>query len=51
MRSAESVADLYADLAVRMVRADGQPAAALSASAPGASVRSSGADSPASPRH
>jgi len=25
-RSAESVADLYADLAVRMVRADGQPA-------------------------
>jgi AcrR family transcriptional regulator len=50
-RSAESVADLYADLAVRMVRADGQPAAALSASAPGASVRSSGADSPASPRH
>jgi AcrR family transcriptional regulator len=26
-RSAESVADLYADLALRMVRADGQPAA------------------------
>jgi hypothetical protein len=27
-RSAESVADLYADLAVRMVRADHRPAAA-----------------------